>query len=66
MGTLIAPRHGAHDIRWNRSQLVPIEFKNGPNYMKHTMDNQKTDHSINSVSIDQKYMKNDKWRVQQI
>ena len=27
MGTLITPWHRDHDIHWNRSQLVPIEFK---------------------------------------
>ena len=36
MGTLITPGHGAHDIRRNRSQLVPVEFKDGPSYVKHT------------------------------
>ena len=38
--TLIAPWHGAHDICWNRSQLVPIEFKSGPSCVKHTIANQ--------------------------
>ena len=38
--TLITPWHGAHDIRWNRSQLVPIKFKSGPSYVKHTIANQ--------------------------
>ena len=37
MGTLITPWHGAHDIRWSRSQLVPIEFKSDPSYVKHTI-----------------------------
>ena len=35
--TLIPPWHGDHDKRWNRSQLVPIEFKSGPSYVKHTI-----------------------------
>ena len=26
-----------HDILWNHSRLVPIEFKNGPSYVKHTI-----------------------------
>ena len=30
---LITPWHGARDICWN--QLVPIEFKSGPSYVKH-------------------------------
>ena len=30
MGTLITTWDGAYDIRWNRSQLVPIEFKSSP------------------------------------
>ena len=34
---LITPWHRAHDIRWNRSHLVPIEFKSGPSYVKHTI-----------------------------
>ena len=37
MGTLITPWHEAHDIRCNRSQLVPVEFKSGPSYVKHTI-----------------------------
>ena len=37
-GTLITPWHGADDVLWNRSQLVPIKFKNGPSYVKHTTD----------------------------
>ena len=37
MGTLITPWHGAHDIRCNRSQLVSIEFKSDPSYVKHTV-----------------------------
>ena len=32
MGTLITPWHGDHD-----KQLVPIEFKSGPSYVKHNM-----------------------------
>ena len=37
MGMLITPWHGDHDKRWNRSQLVPIEFRSGPSYVKHTV-----------------------------
>ena len=37
MGKLITPWHGAHDIRGNRSQLVPTEFKSGASYVKHTI-----------------------------
>ena len=39
MGTLITPWHGDHDIHWNRSQLVPAEFKSGPSYVKHRVSN---------------------------
>ena len=35
MDMLITPWHRAHDMRLNRSQLVPIEFKSGPSYVKH-------------------------------
>ena len=37
MGMLITPWHGDHDKRSNCSQLVPIEFKSGPSYVKHTI-----------------------------
>ena len=37
MGALITPWHGDHDIRSNRSQLVPIQFKSSPSYVKHTV-----------------------------
>ena len=36
-GKLITRWQGAHDIPWNCSQLVPIEFKSGPSYVKHTI-----------------------------
>ena len=35
MGTLITPWHKDHDLSWNHSQLVPMEFKSGPSYVKH-------------------------------
>ena len=38
MVMLITPWHGAHDIRGNRSQLIPIEYKSGPSYVKHALD----------------------------
>ena len=37
MGTSITPRHGDSDKRWNRSQLVPIEFKSDPSHVTHTL-----------------------------
>ena len=37
MGTFITPWHGDYDIRLNRSQLAPVEFKSGPSYVKHTI-----------------------------
>ena len=37
MGTLITPWHGALDISGNHSKLVPIEFKSGASYVKHTI-----------------------------
>ena len=29
--------HRDHDLRWNRPQMVRIEFKSGPTYVKHTI-----------------------------
>ena len=41
MRTLITPWHGDCDLRRNRSQLVPIQFKSGSTYLKHTIVIQK-------------------------
>ena len=29
---------GDRNLRWNRSQLIPIEFKSGLTYVKHTVE----------------------------
>ena len=34
MRTLNTLWHRDYDLRWNRSQLVPIEFKTGSTYVK--------------------------------
>ena len=34
MHTFITPRRGDNDLRWNRSQLLPVEVKSGPTYVK--------------------------------
>ena len=35
---LITPCHKDRDLRRNRSQLVPIEFKSGSSYIKHAIN----------------------------
>ena len=42
MGTLITLWYRDHDRRSDCSQLVPIEFKSGPSYVKHTILTKKT------------------------